>query len=134
MKFLLKLTICVTFAWIPSYFVCDYGATLAMKYISPANPLFDGRGEMAMQRGGLGLARDGELPQVSPGKARAGIFAWAGTWVFKYPVETILGLISFWWRWVAFGAAFLIGFHWATEANSQATRRQEQTGPVESAT
>lgn len=116
MKALLKLIACIGIAWIPSYFVCDYGATLAMQYISPANPLFDGKGEMTVHRGGLGLARDGELPNVSPGQARAAIFTWAGTWIFKYPVETILGFVSFWWRWVAFALAVITGCQWASKS------------------
>lgn len=116
MSFPGKLILCVLAAWIPSYFICDFGATLAMEYISPANPLFDAKGEMAVHRGGLGLARDGELPNISPAQARAAIFTWAGTWIFKYPVETALGFVSFWWRWVAFGLAVVIGLRWASDS------------------
>ncbi|MEY2563590.1 MAG: hypothetical protein QOH88_1783 [Verrucomicrobiota bacterium] len=125
MNYRIKLIVCVLIAWIPSYFVCDYGASLAMVYISPANALIDGRGEMAVQRSGLGLARDGEFAPVSPGRARAGIFLWAGKWVGKYPVETLLGFLSFWWRWIAFGAALIVGFGWAAEKSPLAAPQAE---------
>ncbi|MEY2484203.1 MAG: hypothetical protein QOK24_2731 [Verrucomicrobiota bacterium] len=130
MKYPIKLILCVFAAWIPSYFVADYASALAVDCFMPGNPLIAQTGEMWVERSGLGLAREGDLPNVSPARARAAIFFWAGKWFFKHPVDALVGLTTFWWRWFAFGVAVVVGFRGARGGKPATALEREKSSPA----